>query len=135
MKTGELTGALLDYWTARAGSIIEPHIVDGECLFTHGESGPIVSFRAFAAQVAFRESGRLWRGSSSENNEHPAHCRAVDFVDGQPSGKPDSFVCGYASGESGNLEFVQYGESMMQATLRSFICSKFGDELPEIASA
>lgn len=45
MKVAELTGALLDYWTARASGELMPRIQDDECL-VRGESFGYISYQS-----------------------------------------------------------------------------------------
>lgn len=109
MKTSELTGALLDYWVARAAGVIPARagalLVDGKPYFpstnwAHG--GPIIEH----ARIELRHFNDGW-------------CAQI-------LNKPYFYGTDYSTvGTGGRIN------TPLIAAMRCYVASKFGDEVPD----
>jgi hypothetical protein len=136
MKVSELMGAALDQWVARAeGHCVKPRfraeanaevmvIIDGHVTrgvphysTNWGEGGPIIEKAAIG-----------WRSASGEGIHVGAH-KGLSSVDGQPW---EAWFCDDGP-EGGNVvhQHVQTGRTMLEACMRAYVASKYGEEVPE----
>ena len=90
MLTDNLTGAMLDFWVATADKRLNPHIVGGECLFTHGEGGPTVRWDEafFCVQIMPREFPGLLPGPRAAMEVYMRQFVRRRFGDTVPEDEP-----------------------------------------------
>lgn len=116
MKTADLTGALLDYWVAKAnGPEWGAAIIDGVCRLTLGgvfapstdwaQGGPIIE----REHIQLKGDKNQWR-----------------FPSWLWTAWPD--VAGTGQKANGRSH-----ESLLVAAMRAFVASKYGDEVPDVA--
>lgn len=116
MKTSELTGALLDYWVAKAEGL-DPCIANdtggiGRCIIGYFEKfgpstewalgGPIIE-REKIGTIPWGFEG-LWLGSMPGDVDYYV---GISYEDGQ------------------------MGETPLIAAMRAYVASKFGEEVPD----
>lgn len=122
MKVSELTGALLDYWVARANGDALPRINNsGVCgVVVECEDGQAGTKRvdfcpssdwSLAGQVIERERITLSAVRSPEQ------------------GGPDPGWCGIAGREDARI--YMHGATPLIAAMRAFVASKFGAEVSD----
>ena len=111
IPTSRLIGPELELAVAIADGRLDPHIVDGECLITHGgKDGPIVRFDAawFVLQIMRRENAAGL--SVSDNTRSGAQFAAGYMVEGE-------------------MKHEQPGSTPEESAMRAFVCKVLGDEV------
>jgi hypothetical protein len=104
MKVAELTGALLDYWVAKAEGIPE-----------HGWRPPYSGDWAHGGPIIERDGIGFFGGDNSWT-------AGIDLFANLEWGDP--VIRG---------EHLHYGSTPLEAAMRTRVASKFGDEVPDSA--
>lgn len=107
MKTANLQDAALDYWVARA----EGHtaiILFDECVVRHGEYHDEMQYGKYAPSTDWAIGGPLIEKYDIEVMKHGRRWRG----DGP--------------------EFVEFGDTPLQAICRAVVRAAFGDEVEEV---
>jgi hypothetical protein len=113
MKTVELTGALLDYWVARAAELSQPRIEYGYCWITSNN---------------YSDTRDEW----GERNE--AFSPSTDWEQGGPiieSFDGHIWYVGSLIARTGGKSIKMVGETMLIAFMRAKVASVYGDEVPD----
>lgn len=137
MKVSELTGAKLDYWVAVALGDRIARIVGAEeherCETRFGEQWP---WNRFMPSRAWMDGGPVmekaaigWRDCNPSASVHVGAHKGLSSVEGQPW---EAWFCDDGP-EGGNVvhQHVQVGRTMLEASMRAYVVSKYGDEVPE----
>ncbi|HWT40974.1 MAG TPA: phage protein NinX family protein [Dongiaceae bacterium] len=128
MKTAELTGAMLDYWVARA----EEH----ELLRHNPVLAPGGVYAEWFDKNDNTDRSILWRPSDDWSQGGPIIER--EKMHGGPAGTLDGvttwFYQCYRKGANG--EHIPYpcggsGQTPLIAAMRAYVASKFGEEVPD----
>ena len=123
MKTAELTGELLDYWVARAeGWTFGPQHKTLECDVWRDADGCIVGMipaQAFQPSVNWSNGGPILQREMDNVR--------LNRFDSRPQ---YAWIASHAG--SGGLE--HRGASPLEAAMRAYVASKFGDEVPDDAA-
>jgi len=121
VKTSELSGALLDYWVARAEGIQHPRamreLAPGFVMVTYesrDENGLITRYRAFEPSSNWVDGG---------------HIIQRDHIGIMPSNAR------WVAWPSSELEARGFGETALIAAMRAKIWGHYGDEVPDEAMA
>jgi hypothetical protein len=140
MKVAELSGAMLDYWVGKALGASDNWRMgtDGRFSFEHMPSGVDVGFipnECCAAipqcELDFRPSERWDQAGPIIERERiyiePAFNNADSLTHWDAGcysrkGTPDHFAGEWAQGR---------GSSALEAAMRAYIASRFGDEVPD----
>lgn len=132
VKVSELEGAQLDYWVGRAGGI-SPRIVDGRCVIDLPRD-PLIG-----PDFVSYEPSRHWIGDGpiiEREGMMLMYCPPIVKYQepGFWSADMDSKVKRLTNPEAGeqmaNLA-SGVGPTPLVAAMRTFVASKFGDEVPE----
>lgn len=150
MFVKNLTGALLDYWVAKAvgvsplaldrqpGSPYEIHEIIG---INTGIDNTTEGNDHYGRSVEYRPSERWDQGGPIIERERITVID--DFVDIEPSGLFNPELCRTQAWRalhghkdcSHNFEYgadiEQYGETYLIAAMRAYVASKYGDEVPD----
>lgn len=130
MKVSELTGALLDYWVARAEGIACIGEEDEYALKEWGEHGV----------VWYAESGERGGIEPLSNRGSPSTDWALGgpIIDREPFGiferRDGMWHAGFYQEQPGFKDVCiayQAGPTMLVAAMRAYVASKFGEEVPE----
>lgn len=127
MKTAELTGAQLDYWTAHADGISAENLE----IRPIPRSGNCHCVRIVRMQMLGPDQSEA-RNVAAEalNYSHDWH-RGGPLVDKfRPHNMPSLNGGWWAA--AGRSRFV-HGSTPLEAICRAIVCSKFGEEVDEIA--
>jgi hypothetical protein len=140
LKTAELTGALLDYWVAKAegidGACLAPTLSDdGE---TEIENGLCVAPCAPGTGNGLRQlhfSTEWSEGGPIIESEHIAivHFERgwCAYLENLGAATPAGAWYGPFSLDVRDEDADGYGETALIAAMRAFVASKFGDEVPD----
>jgi Protein of unknown function (DUF2591) len=127
MKTAELSGALLDYWVARAEGIEHPRALRKMApdfimvpYKSEDEEGPITRYRTFNPSEDWSQGGPIIE------RERPT------LEPGLHYGRGNTWK-GWIRNESGFHH--AYGQTALVAAMRAYVASKFGDEVPDEVTA
>ncbi|WP_186191040.1 phage protein NinX family protein [Burkholderia gladioli] len=135
MKVAELTGALLDYWVAKAQGI-EPYadkLPDGATYFRYwlvdlpDEPATIVGMIPAPPKGAVRYSpSSLWEQGGSIIERGRIDLKAPPNMDA-----PDEHVDWAASIPDPGVGYTReyFGETPLIAAMRAYVASKFGDDV------
>jgi hypothetical protein len=133
MKVSELTGSLLDYWVARANGDALPRINNsGVCgVVVECEDG-----QAGTKRVDFCPSSDWSHGGPIIDRVRIATWHADN---GWRAIHPKAMPSGY-SGDSHYIDITEgdgefSGGSLLVAAMRSYVASKFGDEVQDVEPA
>jgi hypothetical protein len=113
MKTVELTGALLDYWVARAVELSQPRIEYGYCWVTaNNRSDTCTDWgelnEAFSPSTDWEQGGPI-----------------IESFDGH------IWYAGSLIAKTGGKSIQMVGKTMLIACMRAKVAPVFGDELPD----
>jgi hypothetical protein len=130
MKTAELTGAMLDYWIAKA---------EGHELLNHNPQ--LMPSGVFCAWHEEDGTSRSIFYSPSTDWAQGGPIIEREQMHGGPSGtSPDGvsnwfFQCYRKDSNGAHIPYPASGSgpTPLVAAMRAFVASKFGDEVPEIA--
>lgn len=138
MKVSELTGALLDYWVARAlgDRLVRLLRADGgriradRCGVRFGEQW---DWQLFMPSGAWKDGGPIIDRKRINIVDRAAYLNCD--LEGQFAafiGSPESIVSGSYIEYTG-LEFdgCELGPTPLIAAMRAFVASKYGDEVPD----
>lgn len=122
MRVAELHGAMLDYWVAQiertAGVLVI--LRDGACFLDGGGKQ-----RLFAPSLDWAHGGEILERESISTVKMYGEWRAgYGFNVGTEYGEPCH-----------ELKHEQIGKTPLQAAMRAYVASKFGDEVPDMADA
>lgn len=130
MKTIELTGALLDYWVAKAEGIEHPRALrEMEPGFvmvpyeSRDEEGPITCYRAFQPSSSWIDGGPIIERERFVIDSH--RLRRIGFV--------VRHITEHVS-RKGNIRYIgktAVSETLLVAAMRAYVASKFGNEVPD----
>ena len=120
MKVAELEGALLDYWVAKAEGF------DNAFEAFKMNHTPYSSNWAYGGLIIER-AAIVWRDRTSTS--HVGAHKGLSSVDGQPW---EAWFCDDGP-EGGNIvhQYVQTGKTMLEACMRAYVASKFGEEVED----
>jgi hypothetical protein len=112
MKTAELTGASLDYWVAKAeGKNCFLNLLKSACYVTYNIGG-------FEGNEVYSPSTDWSQGGPIIEREK------IEVSDAGPF-----WSASMTPGDG--LEFHQLGDTYLQAAMRCFVASKYGDGVPD----
>lgn len=118
MKTAELTGAMLDYWVAKALNLTPTIGDDGQCR-VDGDR------RAFSPSTEWATAGPI---IERERIVLVPPSKMWYIVRGQILW---SSCCGDYFENVNGMDGVQIGETPLIAAMRCYVASKFGDEVSQ----
>ncbi|MDQ0082925.1 hypothetical protein J2W35_003284 [Variovorax boronicumulans] len=122
MKTSELTGGRLDYWVAKA----EGRAVDYHDLGAHGGD--------FVTVVDPEQSGWVsWSPSRSwSDGGRIIERERITIAASKQGWGWLAYTGGYWLNEAlQDFDVEEYGETYLEAAMRAYVASKFGDEVPD----
>lgn len=125
MKTSELTGALLDYWVAKAIGL-QPILIEGAAVSLVGAACDI-GFLGPNAEKAWRPSVDWSQGGPLIERER------IWLSDGEGTYEKYVWVasCPPHVDFSNGRGLVQEGPTPLIAAMRAYVASKFGKEVPD----
>lgn len=136
MKVSELSGAKLDFWVADTLGDRIARVVGAEeherCETRFAKQWPWGRFmpsRAWMDGGPVMEKAAIgWRNSPGPGIGVGAH-KGLSSVDGQPW---EAWFCDDGP-EGGNVvdQHVQVGRTMLEACMRAYVASKYGEEVPD----
>jgi hypothetical protein len=135
MKVSELEGRTLDLWVAKAeGHMIATHkqgdtVVGYSLYFYSGDTPRLPDYSTDWADggPVIEKAAIGWRnrGATSHVGAH----KGLSSVEGQPW---EAWFCdGGDEGGNGFLDRVQTGKTLLIASMRAFVASKYGEEVPD----
>jgi hypothetical protein len=118
MKVSELTGAKLDYWVGKANDIADLNIVNGRCF--HGNCN--------------KEWVKLYSPSTDWSQGGPIIEREKIMLNPID---PGVWGAGVEVERLAGESFMVYenGSTPLEAAMRCYVASKFGEEVPDIKDA
>lgn len=116
MKTAELSGALLDYWVARAEGIEGVELKDGHAFKRIRQE----EYRLFLYSTSWTHGGPIIERERINVCE-PDHSFGAH-------GAETRDWCAFFSRVNGCM---QHGPTPLIAAMRAYVASKFGDEVPD----
>lgn len=137
MKTAELKDAALDFWVAQAGKewenahqhfptmTLDPTFKGVEIrMFPRGEYGTSVETCVLIPSNSFRQDPQPF-------------CPSIWWQQGGPIIERERIETYFNAGANewrAGIQFWKHGDTLLEAAMRAFVASKFGDEVEDIPS-